>query len=126
MATASPVGEKASAAIDVGYFRNWHSRFLCAASHTLTMPSQPPVAKVPCFGWKATALTGWTPSAPSTVERWHLNAYCARAARRCSDGRSREGGHGGVACLLLLHGVRGVDVLDGHAALDGANHVALA
>mmetsp|Transcript_12402 Transcript_12402/g.30022 ORF Transcript_12402/g.30022 Transcript_12402/m.30022 type:complete len:256 (-) Transcript_12402:82-849(-) len=42
----------------------------------ITFPSHPPVAKVPCVGWNASALTGYTVSTPlASCARWHLNAY---------------------------------------------------
>ena len=72
IAIASPCGAKASAEMEVGYLRNWQSRFLCAASHRLTRPSPPPVAKVPSRGWKHIAWTGKTASASLTTARWHL------------------------------------------------------
>eukprot|EP00967_Tisochrysis_lutea_P089536 scaffold127505_cov33-Tisochrysis_lutea.AAC.2 len=50
-ARCDPVGEKASADIDVLYRANWQRRFLRSPSHTLTKPSLPPVAKVPHVGW---------------------------------------------------------------------------
>jgi hypothetical protein len=38
---------KAMEEIDVGYWCNWHNLFLLNPSQQLTVPSQPPVAKVP-------------------------------------------------------------------------------
>ena len=43
--------------------------------HMLTMPSQPPVAKVPCCRLKAMELTGKTTSRSPSFRLWHLKAY---------------------------------------------------
>ena len=54
---------------------NWQSRFLLKPSQMLTNPSEPPVANVLKLPWNAIELTGKIFSSPSSLIRWHLNAY---------------------------------------------------
>lgn len=57
-ASSAPSCENERLAIDVGYGRSWQSRFLFAPSHTLTSPSQPPVANVPARRHETAARRG--------------------------------------------------------------------
>lgn len=46
---------KESEEIEVGYWFSWHSLFLLNPSQQLTVPSQPPVAKVPEAAYNGTS-----------------------------------------------------------------------